>query len=460
MTVLLLTGCASFTRDAGFDAVESSVEQRAGAAPRWVRDELDASEVRSAVQRLVDGGPLTADQAVQIALLNSPGLQATYAELGITEAERVQAGRVPNPGFTYGRTTRGDETEIERSFIVSLIGVLTMPVRTRIERRRVETVKTRVAAEATRVAAETRRAYYGAIAAQEGVRYMEQVKDAAEAAAELARRMAAAGNFTKLDHAREQLFYAESTAQLARVRQTAVAERERLTRLMGLWGDELRFKLPDRLPELPKAPREHAELEPTALAQRLDVQAAMQEAQSIASSLGLTRATGFISVLELAYIHNSESGQPRRTGYEIELRLPIFDWGSARVARAEYTYMQAVNRAADVAVRARSEVREAYDAYRTAYDLARHYRDEIVPLRKRISDENVLRYNAMLISVFELLIDARQQVATVNTYIEALRDFWTTDATLQLALTGTSPATIGLARSAAAPAAQAEAGGH
>jgi outer membrane protein TolC len=458
--VLLLAGCATFTPDAGFDSVKAAVEERAGTSPRWVRNDRDASDVRATVQRLIAGGPLTADQAVQIALINNPGLQATYQELGIAEADLVQAGRLPNPGFSYARTTRGGEIEIERAFIMSLMGVLTLPLRTQIERRRFELMKTRVAAEATRLAADTRRAFYGAVAAREGVRYMEQVKEAAEASAELAQRMAAAGNFSKLDHAREQLFYAETTAQLGRVRQTAVSERERLVRLMGLWGDDLRFTLPERLPELPKAPRELRDVETTALKQRLDVQASMQEAESIASSVGLTRVTGFLSVLDVSYIHNNESGRARETGYEIDLRLPIFDWGSARVARAEYTYMQAVNRAADTAVRARSEVRDSYNAYRTAFDLARHYRDEIVPLRKRISDENVLRYNGMLISVFELLIDARQQINTVNNYIEALRDFWTADAALQLALIGTSPGPVQSARSAAVPAAQPAGGGH
>ena len=160
--------------------------------------------------------------------------------------------------------------------------------------------------------------------------------------------------------------------------------------------------------------------------------------------MGLTKASGYINVLEVGYRRNSETGQPRQTGYEIELRLPIFDWGSARVARAEYTYMQAVNRAADTAVRARSEVREAYSAYRTAYDLAKHYRDEIVPLRKRISEENLLRYNGMLISVFELLTDARQQVGSVNAYIETLRDYWLSEANLNLALNGKSPGAMNL----------------
>jgi outer membrane protein TolC len=104
--------------------------------------------------------------------------------------------------------------------------------------------------------------------------------------------------------------------------------------------------------------------------------------------------------------------------------------------------MQAANRAADLAVRARSEVREAYGAYRTAFDIARHYREEIVPLRQRISEENVLRYNGMLISIFELLADARQQIGSVNAYIEALRDFWIAEVNLDLAATGRSPGTM------------------
>ena len=463
---LLLGGCVTFSPDAGFDRVKSEVSARSGADPRWIRNDRDAGEAREAVKGLLTAGPLTSDAAVQIALLNNPGLQSTYAEVGIAEADLVQAGRIRNPGFSYGRTSRTHshslpEIEIERAFIVDVIGLLTIPLRTQIERRRFEVTRIRVAAEATRVAAETRRTFYAAVAAQEGVRYMEQVRAAAEASAELARRMGAAGNFSKLDEAREQLFYAETTAHFARVRQSAVSERERLTRLMGLWGENLTFRLPDRLPDLPKTVRDAGPLEATALQQRLDVQAALKEAESIASSLGLTRVTGFISVLEASYIHNNESGQPRQTGYEIELRLPIFDWGGARVARAEYVYMQSVNRAAEVAVRARSEVREAYSTYRTAYDLARHYRDEIVPLRKRISDENVLRYNGMLISVFELLVDARQQVAAVNNYIDALRDFWVAEATLHVALTGTSPGFAGLARTPTpAGGGQAEAGGH
>lgn len=439
VVVMFLGGCATFSTDGGFGAIDTAAKERGlRQEVKWIKTDQDAEGARTAVKKLL-ASSLTADSAAQIALLNNRGLQATYAELGIAEADVVQAGRLTNPGFTFERLRRADDLFIDRTFLVNVLGLITMPIRTDLEKRRFELTQGRVTAETLQVAADTRRAYFSVVAAQETVKYLEQVKMAAEASAELARRMAAVGNFSKLDQAREQVFYAEVTAQLARVKLMATAERERLTRLMGLWGEDIRFKLPERLPDLPKATREDAGLEALALKQRLDVQGAMKEAENIASSMGLVKATGFINVLEVGYRRNNETGQPRQTGYEIELRLPIFDWGGARVARAEHTYMQAVNRAADIAVKARSEVRESYAAYRTTYDLARHYRDEIVPLRKRISEENLLRYNGMLISVFELLADARQQVTSVNAYIEALRDYWLAESNLNLALTGKSP---------------------
>lgn len=452
LTLAFLGGCATFSTDGGLESVQTAGKER-GLAQNvtWLKTDKDVETARASVKKLL-AAPLTADNAVQIALLNNRGLQATYAELGIAEADVVQAGRLRNPGFSFGRLTRADEVEIERTFLFDVLGLITMPIRTDLEKRRFELTKGRVAMETLQVAADTRRAFFSAVAAQESVKYMEQVKQSAETSAELARRMASVGNFSRLDRAREQAFYAETTAQFARVKQQAMAERERLTRLMGLWGDDTGFRLPERLPDLPKSPRDIADLEATALKKRLDVQGAMQEAENIASALGLTKATGFLSVLEVGYMRNSESGLPRQTGYEIELRLPIFDWGNARVARAEYTYMQAVNRAADTAVKARSEVREAYSAYRTTYDLAKHYRDEIVPLRKRISEENLLRYNGMLISVFELLADARQQVSGVNAYIEALRDYWLSETSLNLALTGKSPGTMSVGNGAQAAA--------
>ena len=446
LTVIALAavaGCTTFSKDGGFNAVNDITRSRIQQDATWLRSEPDKAAARAATRELL-AKPLNADDAVKVALLNNRGLQAAYADLGIAEADVVQAGRLRNPGFSFTRLRRADEIEIERTFMLDVLGLITLPLRTQLEQRRFALTQGRVAAEVIQTAADTRHAWIGAVAAQESATYAEQVKQAAEASAELARRMAAVGNFSKLDHAREQVFYAEATAQLARARQNAVTERERLTRLMGLWGDDVRFQIPARLPDLPRTAREIRDLESQAVKNRLDVQSAMQEAENLAASMGLTRASGFINVFEVGYQRNSETQKPRQTGYEIELRLPIFDWGGAKVARAEHTYMQAVHRAADTAVRARSEVREAYTAYRTAYDLAKHYRDEIVPLRKHISEEVLFRYNGMLMSVFELLADARQQIAAVSATIDAQRDFWLADTVLNLALTGKSPGAMAL----------------
>ena len=236
-----------------------------------------------------------------------------------------------------------------------------------------------------------------------------------------------------------------------------MAAREQLTRLMGLWGTQTQFRLPERLPDLPKAPSELPDIERTALAQRIDVQAAKLATVQLAGNLGLTRATRFVNVLEIGAVRNSFSDAPNQSGYEIGLELPLFDWGGARVAKAEAIYMQAVNRTAQIAVDARSEVRGTYANYRASFDIARHFRDEIVPLSKTISDENQLRYNGMLIGVFELLADARSQITSVNGSIDALRDFWLAQADLEMVQLG-SPSAIAIPATAASALDRAAAG--
>jgi outer membrane protein TolC len=398
--MLTLTGCASLSADGGFGTVEKLTAERLGSPAQlaWARQPEDLDRIDQRVGELL-ARPLGMDDAVQVALLNNRGLQAAYAELGITEAEVVQAGRLPNPGFSFGRMTKGDEIELERGLHVNLARLIAMPLVQRVEARRLEQVRTTVAMQVLSLAADTRKAWVQA-------------------------------------EAREQGFYADAALNLARAEQQQRATRERLTRLMGLWGAQTAFKLPERLPDLPTQPRDLPEVERTALAQRLDVAAARTGAEATARNLGLTRTTRFVNVLELGLVRNSSNEAPTQKGWEIGFELPLFDWGGARVARAEAIYMQALHRAAETAINARSEVREAYGAYRSAWDIAKHQRDEIVPLKQRISEENLLRYNGMLIGVFELLADARSQIASVNGAIDALRDYWIAQADLDMALVG------------------------
>jgi outer membrane protein TolC len=441
LAILVLTGCASFSQDGGFGSVASTAHERLGKDVTWAKSEADQDTIAQRTTELL-GKPLSVDGAVQLALLNNRGLQAAFADLAISEADLVQAGRLPNPGFAMLRASQpgpaGREYKIEQAITFNLLSLVTMPLASAIERRRFEQTQRMVSLEMLRLASETRKAYYSAVAADQSVRYAQQVRQAAQASAELARRMAQVGNFNKLQQAREQGFYAEAALGLARAEQIAVTGRERLTRLLGFWGQQTQFSLPERLPDLPQAPNELPMVEQMAIAQRLDVQAARLQTQALAKNLGLTKTTRFINVLEFgpARVLEGTADTGYKNGYGVSLELPLFDWGTAKVAKAEALYMQSVNVAAQTAINARSEVREAYQGYRSSYDIARHYRDEIVPIKKRISEENQLRYNGMLIGVFDLLADARIQITSVNSAIEALRDFWTAQADLEMALVG------------------------
>jgi outer membrane protein TolC len=450
--VLLLGACASVSPDGGRGDLQVLTQGRIQ-GPQADLPGGPFAQPNQVVAGLL-GQPVDIDAAVRIALLNNPGLQASMATLGISDADRAQAGSLANPHLSLGRMVEGDKVEIERALGFNLMALLTLPWRAQWAGQQTELARLQVAQDVVRLAADTRKAWIHAVAAQQSARYMRDVKEAAEAGAELARRLARVGNWSRLNQAREQSFLADATAQLARAEQAAFASREHLTRLMGLWGAQTGFRLPERLPDLPPSARVLADVEAQAIGQRLDVRSATREAAFVADSLGFERATGFINALDLRLVRNTtfDNGSGTREtlrGAEIELPLPIFDWGQARNARAQAVYMQAVARVREVGVRARSEAREAYHGYRTAYDLARHYRDEVVPLRKFINDEVLLRYNGMISSIFELLADARANVAAVNASLEAQRDFWLADTDLQTTLTSTSTGGLAALKSAA-----------
>ncbi len=434
---VVLNGCAAtFSDDGGFETASTAAREHLDQEARWLKSEEDLTRVRDEVAKLL-AGPLTVDDAVQVALFNNPGLQAAYSELGISEADRVQAGRLPNPGFHFGRTSGGGAVEIERALSLSIGAILTLPLRLSIETQRFESAKIRAAVDTLDVALTAREAYFKAVAASQLSLYMQQVLDAADASRELMRRMSRVGSSSKLALAREQLFHADATNQFAQAVQNKVAAREALVRALGLFGDQLNFTLPDRLPDLPKNPSSVDDIEATALTQRLDLKLARRQLASLKTSLNITGATHFVSLLEEGGpAQVRERGEAVQDGYEIAIEIPVFDFGDARVARAKAVYMQGFYRLRQTAINARSEVRETYHRYRTAFDVAEQYRDRIVPLRARISDEQLLRYNGMLTGVFELIQDAREQVVSVSQAVQAARDFWLADTALKRASLG------------------------
>ncbi len=438
--LLLLAGCASVD-------IDQAVQEANQAAPAFTSGKLELSrsdEQRQARDRLSGellSKPLSMDDAVQLALANSPSVQALIAQSWADMASAEQAGRIGNPIFTFERVRVGEELEIGRLLSFGLLDLLTLPRRQAIARNQIAQAKTQLSANIVDHVSQVRQAWVRAVAARQLRLYAEQVNRSAQASAELARRMQQVGNFTKLQRARQHAFYADATAQLASARHADTAAREELVRQLGLTMEQAGvLKLADRLPDLPKQPLAPGDVSAAALQQRLDVQLAKLQLDVAGRSQGLALLNALFDV-ELGVRHdtifdNHAGTKETARGYELEIRLPLFDWGGSQRAGMNAQSLLAANRYDAVTRSASSQLRESYSAYRTALDLARHYRDEVVPLRTTISEENVLRYNGMLIGVFELLADHRDQVATVMAAINAQQQFWLADAGLAATVIG------------------------
>ena len=341
-----LSACRTFSPDGGMDTVAMVAGTGLNKDVVQVRSAEDAAAVRTRVTRLLHR-PLSADAAVQIALLNNLGLQAAYNRLGIAEALAVKASRPPALSFAISEVSTPIELDIERKIMGSLLSLLTMPARTKIAADQFAQAELRAAEETLRVAAETRRAYVRAVATRQIVAALGEAKSSAEASADLAGQLKQTGAVNKLDQARRQVFATEMDAGFVDARQQAVATREKLTRLMGLWHADLDAYLPSALPSLPGSTRSLRAIEQDALNTRVDVQMARLQMEAMAKSYGLTRKTHFLNVLDAAGISKiqKDRGEKRADGggYELVLEVPLFDFGKANVREAEQRYLEAAN---------------------------------------------------------------------------------------------------------------------
>ena len=438
---LALGGCGKFSPDGGMTLVAEQTSGILGKDAVKMRTEDNSAGAQARVRSLLSK-PLTADAAVEIALLNNRALQAVYNELGASEAEMVEASLPPAPLLSLSNMT-GTGFEIERQLAQNVLALFTLPRRREIAEDQFKAAQMRAVVATLRTGADARRAYYRAVAAAQTVKFLEEARLSAESISDLAKKLGETGAMPKLDQARQHAFYAEVSGDLAIARLKQRSERETFNRVLGLWGTDLTYRLPEKLRVLPAKPRPVDQIETEAVTSRVDLEIARMDLAILAKQYGLTRATRFIDVLEVSGKSKREHTPTEigvekinRDGVDIVFQIPIYDFGEARTRLAEETYLKAVNLLIDKAVNVRADARQAYQAYRGSYDIARYYDTEILPLREIISEQTLLNYNGMLSDLFGLLADARSRVSANVKAIEAKRDFWLASVDLQAAIYG------------------------
>jgi len=451
-------GCASTSPKPVFGDVAGDVRARSGHEVKWDQGGDDDKEVDKAVDALL-ARELTADAAVQVALLSSPALHAELEELAIAQADLVQAGLLKNPVFSIG-TTAWESEHINPNLFVAVeqdfLDIITMPMRKRVAAAQLQATRLEVGDHVLEVASQVREAFYAAQAAEQVAAMRRLVEESASTAAELATKQYEAGNISDLTLTNERSLAAQAKLDRRRAEGEAAVLREKLNKKMGTWGPRTAWKMPQKLPELPREEPALERLESVAIEKRLDVDAARRNAQSIGYALSLvktTRWTGTVSV-------SVEAGRLRHNnkfafGPSVALEIPLFDQRQAQVAKLEAFKRQADDELRALAVDVRADVRSSRARVVTARSVVEDYGRVVVPLRESTVRFSQEQYDAMLLGVYQLIQAKQAEFEAYREYIEALRDYWIARSDLERAAgtrIGSGPDTTSPGTTTVAPA--------
>jgi cobalt-zinc-cadmium efflux system outer membrane protein len=428
--VLIAGGCTSskHSSDAGFADVRKSLADRGVSQVEWDTGSADDARASGAVHALLSRGEMTADDAVQVALLNNRRLQATFEDLGVAQADLVQAGLLRNPVFSadFKFAEGGGGTKVELAVAQEFLDVLQVPLRKRVAAQNFEATKTRVSAAVLDLAGEVRRAFFVHQAARQTLDMRRGVAEATAASFDFARRLRDAGNITALQLARERALDEQSKLDLAAAEADVRATRERLNSLMGLWGADTNWTLASRLPDVPEKEVDTESIEPRAVERSLDLAAARAELDAAADALGIRKSMAIFGGgdVELGAAAEREAEGGWEVGPAVSVPLPLFDTGSAAVSRAQAELRRARQNYTATAVEVRAAARAARDRLLAARATAERYRTTILPLRHSIVEQTQAENNAMLVGTFDVLRAKQDEIEAGAAYVSALRDYW------------------------------------
>jgi outer membrane protein TolC len=379
-------------------------------------------------------------EAVQLMLAKSPAFQKLLFTNLKEGSLAAQTGRIPNPTFAFERMVKGSETEYGRFLTFGLLDLLSLPSKQTTSKIAVEIANVNLASEILGSIMDVRLAWLDAVAAEEKFAIAEKTFVALSGSAELAKRMKQTGNMTTTDRIKEQLVYSESVISLAEAEQLRVSTRERLISLIGLNSSEAAMlSLPGSLPPLAEKPIEMSELVQV-FEDRFDVKLARLDYELALAAMGIENVSTYTD-LEIGIRNdriNDGGSISNKRGYELEVAIPVFDWGGAQRNALQAEVLVKQQNFKQVTLAAASGLRDAYNSYRTSFDIAQHYQEQIIPMHEVLLDEANYNYNGMIIGVFELLEAGREKSLADKKSIDANHNLLKAELNLRSSALGRS----------------------
>jgi cobalt-zinc-cadmium efflux system outer membrane protein len=429
-----LAGCVS--QDAGYQDVRKVVASRTGHEVHWAHLEGDRAALAAA--RDILSKPLNAESAVKLALLNSAELQAAFEELGVARADLVSALRLPNPVAEGSvRFRKQQSATLDFAVTEDLTQLIFLPLRNGVAQAELDAAKLAVAARAMDLVLQVRAAFYGYLADRQTLEFRETVLKALQASAAVAQELHDAGNVTDLDRESEQVLYDEARINYAGAETALGASRERLSTLMGLWGTGSNWQVEGHLND-PPPDQPLADLESTAIERSLDLAIIKHRFTAAARRSNLARAEGWLPELKGGVTAEREEKE-WSYGPLAEVQVPLFYQGQGAVdrGRAEMRRQQQLFKARAVQIRAAARTTALRVA--AARDRANYIKTVLLPARERILNQTQLQFNAMSVSVFQLLLARREEVEAARSYVDSLRDYWIAQAEAEQLRSGRLP---------------------
>lgn len=438
---LSVAGCAGLPAEQGWRETSALIDERDGRALTWPTGTPGSTETDRTVDALLRR-PLSADDAVQVAILRNPRMQIEYARLGLARADVLDASRISNPTISASvldPRVAGTPTRIDAGVTQSFSDLLLLPTRRRLAIGEYQRTQQLIATAILDLVTDVRAAWYGYVGAQQVAAMRAAVAKAAETSAELALRIHAAGNISVLQLKLEQSAATRARLGAARARIDATRARGALGQLLGLSGNDEPWTTSDRLP--PPVRREDSAdtLLTLAAGQRLDLAAARNEVALREQALEVSRKYRWLGRVDVGLAGERDTDRARLIGPSLAFQLPLFNQGQGAIARGRALVDDSRARLQSLELSIDTAVRLGTERIRAARTIADDYRSALVPEREAVVARTQETVNYMFAGTFELLLAKQQEYDACQGYLEAVRDYWLTRVDLMHTVGGRLP---------------------